>query len=90
MLYCTRSGYNRSVKKILLAAIRWYKNTEPVRTEMARAIGLTTNTCRFKPTCSEYMYDAVEKYGSVRGFVLGIKRIVRCGPWSKGGWDPVR
>lgn len=43
--------------------------------------------CRFAPTCSEYTYEAVEKYGVVKGLWLGIKRVVRCNPWSKGGVD---
>jgi len=46
--------------------------------------------CRFEPTCSRYMYQAVEKYGSAKGVWLGLKRIVRCHPWNKGGYDPVR
>lgn len=43
--------------------------------------------CRFIPTCSEYTYLAVEKYGGVKGLVLGIKRISRCHPWGGGGVD---
>jgi len=43
--------------------------------------------CRFSPSCSEYVYLAVEKYGVVKGLRLGIKRVVRCNPWSKGGID---
>jgi hypothetical protein len=45
--------------------------------------------CRFTPTCSEYAQDAVEKYGALRGTWLGVKRILRCQPFSKGGYDPV-
>jgi uncharacterized protein len=43
--------------------------------------------CRFVPNCSEYVYQAVEKYGIVKGLVLGMKRIVKCNPWHKGGID---
>lgn len=43
--------------------------------------------CRFVPTCSEYTYQAVEKYGVVKGLWIGTKRIVRCHPWNKGGVD---
>jgi hypothetical protein len=46
--------------------------------------------CRFTPTCSEYAMQAVEKYGAFRGTWLGIKRILRCQPFCKGGYDPVK
>jgi len=46
--------------------------------------------CRFEPTCSEYARVAVEKYGSVRGLWMSIKRILRCQPFCEGGHDPVR
>ena len=46
--------------------------------------------CRFEPTCSEYTKQAVEKYGAVKGTWLGVKRILRCQPFCKGGHDPVR
>jgi len=47
-------------------------------------------SCRFTPTCSEYAREAVEKYGALRGTWLGVKRISRCQPFSKGGYDPVK
>jgi len=43
--------------------------------------------CRYSPTCSEYSYLAVEKYGVVKGLWLGLKRVLRCNPWHKGGVD---
>lgn len=46
--------------------------------------------CRFEPTCSEYAKQAVEKYGAIRGTWMGIKRILRCQPFCKGGHDPVK
>lgn len=46
--------------------------------------------CRFRPTCSEYMYAAVERRGVFKGIFLGIRRLLRCHPWSEGGWDPVQ
>ena len=46
--------------------------------------------CRFEPTCSEYTYQAIDKYGVVKGIFLGTYRILRCNPWSKGGWDPIK
>lgn len=46
--------------------------------------------CRFEPTCSEYAKQAVEKYGALRGTWMGIRRILRCQPFCKGGHDPVK
>lgn len=45
--------------------------------------------CRFEPTCSEYMLEAVEKRGVARGLLLGLKRLSRCHPFCAGGFDPV-
>jgi len=50
---------------------------------------LTGRQCRFVPTCSEYFIEAVEKRGAVRGTMLGLWRILRCNPFSRGGYDPV-
>jgi len=45
--------------------------------------------CRFYPTCSEYTYQAIKKYGSWRGIQKGVKRVLRCHPFNEGGFDPV-
>ncbi|WP_448520240.1 membrane protein insertion efficiency factor YidD [Rhodoflexus sp.] len=46
-------------------------------------------SCRFVPTCSEYMVQAVEKHGIIKGFLLGLRRIGRCHPWGGSGYDPI-
>jgi len=45
--------------------------------------------CRFTPSCSEYSYQAIERYGPVKGLALSIKRVLRCHPFHPGGFDPV-
>jgi uncharacterized protein len=46
-------------------------------------------TCRFVPTCSQYAVDALTEYGLIRGGWLAAARLAKCGPWHKGGWDPI-
>ena len=46
-------------------------------------------TCRFVPTCSQYAVDALTEYGLIRGSWLAATRLLKCGPWHPGGWDPV-
>lgn len=46
--------------------------------------------CRFQPTCSEYAYQAVEKYGIIKGGLMAFWRVLRCNPFNKGGYDPVK
>ncbi|MFI3299882.1 MAG: membrane protein insertion efficiency factor YidD [Candidatus Gastranaerophilales bacterium] len=67
------------IKKILLFLISIYQ----------RISKYTPATCRFVPTCSEYMRQALEKYGLFKGLALGIKRICKCHPLNEGGYDPV-
>lgn len=47
------------------------------------------NNCKFIPTCSNYAIEAINTYGGIKGTILSIKRIMRCNPLSKGGYDPV-
>ena len=47
------------------------------------------NSCRFYPTCSNYAIDAIRKYGSIKGVYLTIKRVLKCHPFGKKGYDPV-
>ncbi len=46
--------------------------------------------CRFKPTCSEFGYEAIARYGIIKGGWLAMGRLIRCNPWNKGGWDSVK
>jgi len=46
--------------------------------------------CKYEPTCSQYAVDAVRRYGILRGLVMAGWRLLRCNPWSHGGFDPVR
>ena len=72
------------IKKILLFLIKIYKKFfSPV----FKAMGVE---CKFYPTCSEYMKQAIEKYGPIKGIFKGTKRFFRCNPFSKGGYDPLR
>lgn len=62
--------------------------TFPVRVYQRAISPLLPPMCRFQPTCSHYMIEAIERYG-VRGAWLGTKRICRCHPWGGQGYDPV-
>lgn len=77
------------MQKIVLAFIRFYQKTSFFHQSLFRALFLTDSVCRYEPTCSNYTYQAVEKYGVLKGLFLGFKRILRCHPWAKGGYDPV-
>ena len=68
------------MKRLLIGAIRLYRKT------LSPFIG---QQCRFEPTCSHYGEEAIAKHGALRGTILTVWRILRCGPWSKGGYDPV-
>ncbi|MBI2641553.1 membrane protein insertion efficiency factor YidD [Candidatus Roizmanbacteria bacterium] len=77
------------MKRLALAFIRFYQKTSFFHKPIFRALFMTDKMCRFTPTCSEYAYQAVEKYGSLKGLYLGFRRIIRCHPWNKGGIDPI-
>ena len=69
------------MKKILIAIIKFYRKY---------LSGLKTTTrCIYVPTCSQYGIEAIEKYGAFKGGLLTVWRILRCNPFSKGGYDPV-
>lgn len=83
------------MKKIIIGLIRLYKSTWVLREPFVRMFGAhrVSNEhlqCRFYPTCSVYAVEALEKHGVIRGGALVMWRIVRCNPWNKGGFDPVK
>ncbi|HUS60036.1 MAG TPA: membrane protein insertion efficiency factor YidD [Nevskiaceae bacterium] len=78
------------MKKTILFLIRFYQKHLAFESRIFKLLFLTDKVCRFKPTCSEYTYQAVSRYGIIRGCWLGLKRVVRCHPWNKGGDDPVK
>jgi len=47
------------------------------------------SSCKFSPSCSKYGIEAINKYGALKGTFLTLKRIIRCNPWNKGGYDPI-
>jgi hypothetical protein len=73
----------------VLRMIRFYQKYLSLDTGPLRFLK-PGGVCRFHPRCSEYTYQAIEKYGVFKGGWLGIKRILRCNPLSKGGHDPLK
>lgn len=68
------------MRKILIALVRFYQT------------GISPfllPSCRYYPTCSSYMIQAIQKHGAIKGLIMGIGRILRCHPFVKGGYDPV-
>jgi len=78
------------MKKIILNIIRFYQKTKFFHLSIFKTLFLSDRVCRFKPTCSEYSFQAIKKYGIISGCWLALKRILRCHPWSSGGKDPVQ
>lgn len=67
------------MKSMLIYIIKLYKRT-PLKSH---------SSCKYVPTCSNYAIEALNTYGTIKGSYLTIKRILRCNPFSKGGFDPV-
>ncbi|MCL1806095.1 MAG: membrane protein insertion efficiency factor YidD [Oscillospiraceae bacterium] len=68
------------MKRLMLRSVRWYRRSvSPGKPP----------SCRFIPTCSEYALEAIEKHGAAKGFWLSLRRVLRCHPFHKGGYDPV-
>jgi putative membrane protein insertion efficiency factor len=74
---------------LVLRLIRFYQRYLSFDTGILRLLFISEKTCRFTPRCSEYTYQAVERYGVFKGGWLGLRRVLRCHPWSRGGYDPI-
>ena len=72
------------MKKILIKIIEWYQRN------ISCYLDSRNIKCKYYPTCSEYTKQAIEKYGAFKGSMIGIARILRCNPFSKGGYDPLK
>lgn len=85
---CLKKGV-RSIRYVPMGMIRLYQKTvSPDHSPLMTKI-LPGGVCRFHPTCSQYTYEAIEKYGVFKGGVMGVWRIARCNPFNPGGIDPV-
>jgi uncharacterized protein len=74
------TAMNAAMKSTVLALIRFYQRF------LSPLLG---SNCRYYPSCSHFMYEAVAKYGVAKGGWMGLRRIGRCHPWHPGGYDPV-
>jgi putative membrane protein insertion efficiency factor len=75
-----RGTWRRLPVRALIFVIELYRHTvSPLRLP----------TCRFSPTCSQYAVEALTEYGLLRGSWLAALRLLKCGPWHRGGWDPI-
>ena len=77
-------------KVIVLHIIRLYQKTLSPDHGPLSLFHPWPGVCKFRPTCSEYTYQAIEKYGLLKGALKAFYRIFRCHPWSHGGWDPLK
>ena len=72
------------MKKLLIKLINVYQKY------ISKWLASKNINCKFYPTCSEYTKQAIEKYGAIKGGGKGICRIIKCNPFSKGGYDPLK
>jgi uncharacterized protein len=75
-----RRSLSSSTARGVIFVIQLYRHTvSPLRLP----------TCRFTPTCSQYAVEALSEYGLIKGGWLAVVRLLKCGPWHRGGWDPI-
>lgn len=72
------------MKKICIFLINFYQKN------ISKFLEQKNIRCKYYPSCSEYTKQAIEKYGALKGGIIGAKRILRCNPFSKGGYDPLK
>ena len=72
------------MKKVCIYLIEFYQKN------ISKIFKNRNIRCKFYPTCSEYTKQAIEKYGAIKGCILGGARILKCNPFSKGGYDPLK
>lgn len=78
------------MKRVILWIIKGYQKTLSLDHGILGKIFPNLRGCKFTPTCSEYTYESIDKYGVFKGSAMGIKRVVRCNPWADAGqYDPV-
>ena len=72
--------FEKSIKTLILTVLKMYKFL------ISPFLG---NNCRFLPSCSDYAYEVITEKGVIKGIILAIKRLTKCHPWGKSGYDPV-
>ena len=72
------------MKKFCIFLINFYQKN------ISKFLEYKNIRCKYYPSCSEYTKQAIEKYGAFKGSIIGAKRILRCNPFSKGGYDPLK
>ena len=72
------------MKKMLICMINWYQN------HLSSWLANRQINCKYYPRCSDYAIEALEEYGTLKGSFLSLKRILKCNPFSKGGYDPLK
>jgi uncharacterized protein len=81
--------FSNVIKEILIKLIVLYQKTLSFDHGPLR-IFYPHGFCRFTPTCSQYAKEAIQKHGPLKGVLMSVWRVLRCNPWNKGGYDPVK